>query len=96
MPHLRWSQTALRDLTRLHSFPVAKSRDAAQRAIEAIRTGVNALVHHPEIGRPIDDFPPEFREWIIEFGRGAYIVLYRYDGKEVILLAVRHSREAGY
>jgi len=40
--------------------------------------------------------PAEFREWVIEFGQGANVALYRYDGKEVVVLAVRHGREAGY
>jgi plasmid stabilization system protein ParE len=57
---------------------------------------VKALAKHPEIGRPIDELPPEFREWVIEFGSGAYLALYRYDGKEVVILAVRHGREAEY
>jgi plasmid stabilization system protein ParE len=39
---------------------------------------------------------PEFREWVIEFGSGAYVALYHYDGKEVVILAVRHGREAGW
>lgn len=38
----------------------------------------------------------EFREWPIEFGSGGYVALYRFDGKDVVILAVRHSREAGY
>ncbi len=40
--------------------------------------------------------PPEFREWIVELGQSAYVVLYHYDGKQVVILAVRHDREAGY
>ena len=39
---------------------------------------------------------PEFLEWLIEFGDGVYVVLYRHDGDEVVILAVRHGREAGY
>jgi plasmid stabilization system protein ParE len=35
-------------------------------------------------------------EWVIEFGSGAYVALYRYDGKVVVILTVRHGREAGY
>jgi plasmid stabilization system protein ParE len=38
----------------------------------------------------------DFREWVIEFGSGAYVVLYRYDGREIVILAVRHGREAEY
>jgi len=96
MPRLKWSQHAQRDVFRLHDFLSAKSREAARRAIKAIRQGVKILGNHPEIGRPVDELPPEFREWVIEFGQGAYVVLYRYDGKEVVLLAIRHGREAGY
>jgi plasmid stabilization system protein ParE len=98
MPHLRWSENALRDLIRLYDFLSSKSRDAARRAIKAIRQGAKLLSANPQIGRPVDELPPEFREWIIEFGQGAYVLLYRYDAKtkEVVLLAVRHGREAGY
>jgi plasmid stabilization system protein ParE len=96
MPRLKWSRAALRDVTRLHDFLSPKSRDAAKRAVKAIRQGVKALGKHPQMGRPVDELPPEFREWVIEFGSGAYLALYHFDGKEVVILAVRHGREAGY
>ena len=96
MPRLKWSQPALRDVARLHAFLAPKSKDAAKRAIKAIRQGVKALGKHPEIGRPVDELPPEFREWVIEFGAGAYVVLYHYNGRQVVMLAIRHGREAGY
>lgn len=96
MPHLKWSQAAIRDLARLHAFLADKSPDAAQRAIQTIRQGVRALGRHPQIGRPIEELPPEFREWVIEFGQGAYLALYYFDGKQIVILAVRHGREAGY
>lgn len=96
MPRLRWSPSALRDVVRLHDFLSSKSRDAAQRAVKAIREGVKILGAAPQIGRPMEDLPSEFREWVIEFGHGAYIILYRYDGKEILILAVRHGREEGF
>jgi plasmid stabilization system protein ParE len=96
MPRLIWSQPALLDVTRLHDFLSPKRRDAAKRAVKAIRHGMKALGRHPEIGRPVEEMPPEFREWVIPFGHGAYIALYHYDGKQVVILAVRHGREAGY
>jgi plasmid stabilization system protein ParE len=80
----------------MHAFLAPKSADAAKRAVKAIRQGVKLLGKHPEIGRPMDELPPEFREWVIEFGHGAYLALYRYDGKEVVILAVRHGHEAGF
>ena len=96
MPRLRWSQRALLDVARLHQFLVPKSRDAAKRAVRAIRQVIKALGKHPEIGRPVEEMLPEFREWVIEFGHGAYVALYHYDGKEVVVLAIRHGREAGW
>jgi plasmid stabilization system protein ParE len=83
-------------VARLHDFLAPKSSDAAKRAVKAIRQGVKLLGKFPETGRPVEELPTEFREWVIEFGSGAYIALYHYDGKEVVILAVRHGREAGY
>ena len=76
MSRLIWSQPALLDVARLHAFlvpnrRVPKSRDAAERAVKAIRQGVKALARHPQSGRPVEELPPEFREWVIEFGHGA-------------------------
>jgi plasmid stabilization system protein ParE len=59
MPRLRWSPPALLDVAH-----------AAQRAVKTIRQGVKTLGKHPEIGRPVEELPPEFREWVIEFGHG--------------------------
>ena len=39
---------------------------------------------------------PEFREWLILFGQSGYLVLSRIDAGVVVLLAVRHGREAGF
>jgi plasmid stabilization system protein ParE len=96
MPRLKWSPPALADVARLHQFLAPENPGATQRAIKTIRQGVKVLSKHPEIGRPVEELPPEFREWVIEFGQGAYAALYRYDGKQVVILAVRHGREAGY
>jgi plasmid stabilization system protein ParE len=91
-----WTAAALRDVARLHAFLAPKNREVAQRAIRAIRQGVRSLGTHPELGRPVEEMPPEFRERFVPFGRSGYVMLYRYDGSQVAILAVRHSREAGY
>ena len=96
MPRLKWAAPALADVARLHRFLAARNPAAAERAVRTIRQAVKALGRHPEIGRPFEELPPEFREWVIEFGQGAYVALYHYDGKQVVILAVRHGREAGY
>ena len=96
MPRLRWTPQSLRDVARPHDFLAPKSPDAARRAVRTIWQAMKLLTNHPEMGRPVEELPVVFREWVIEFGAGAYIALYRYDGKEVIILTVRHGREAGY
>jgi len=93
---LKWSAAARLDLIRLHTFLASKNPEAAKRAIQAIRQGANELAKHPGIGRPVEEMPPEFREWIVTFGHGGYVVLYHLDEKEAVILAVRHGREAGY
>jgi len=48
------------------------------------------------MGRPADDLPAEFREFIVPFGSSAYIIMYRVEPGLVAILAIRHAREAGY
>jgi plasmid stabilization system protein ParE len=96
MPSIIWSQPALRDVARLHDFLADKSPEAARRAAKTIRQATRLLATHPEVGRPVDELPLGFREWLIGFGQSAYIVLYHFDGREVVILAVRHGREVGY
>lgn len=96
MPRLIWSPAALLDVSRLHRFLASKNRAAAIRAIKAIRQGVKLLERHPEAGRPADGFPPEFREWPLDFGNSGYVALYRTHGRHVVILAVRHAAEFDY
>lgn len=96
MPRLIWSQPALRDVQRLYRFLAVKNMDAAKRAIKAVRQGVKVLGHQPGIGRPIEDMPDEFRDWVIDFGESGYVVRYRLDADAVTLLAVRHQKEVRF
>jgi plasmid stabilization system protein ParE len=93
---LIWSPRALADVQRLYRFLALKDKDAARHAIKTIRAGVKILSHQPEVGRPVEDMNPVFREWLIDFGRGGYIALYRFDGETATILAVRHQKEVGY
>lgn len=96
MPQLKWTPQALADVERLYDFLAEKNPDAARRAVATIRQGVRILAKQGRLGRPIEDIPLEFREWIIDFGQSAYLVLYHFNGDEIVLLAIRHAREAGY
>lgn len=96
MPRLIWSPQALLDVQRLYRFLAIKNTEAAQRAVQALRQGVRVLGQQPGIGRPIEDMPVEFREWVIDFGDSGYVARYRVDAEAIVILAVRHQKEAGF
>ena len=96
MSRLIWSPAALLDVQRLYRFLALKNIDAAKRAVAAMRQGVGVLGQQPGIGRPIDEMPDEFREWIIDFGDSGYVARYRLDSDVVTSLAMRHQKEGGY
>ncbi len=96
MPQLIWLPSALRDVQRLYRFLAQKNPDAAGRAVSAIRSGAQILARHPEVGRPVEEMEPEYREWLVNFVDSGYIVLYRFDGAKSLVVAVRHKKEAGH
>ena len=95
MSRVIWSPAALLDVQRLYRFLALKNIDAAKRAVAAMRQGVGVLGQQPGIGRPIDEMPDEFREWIIDFGDSGYVARYRLDSDVVTILAMRHQKEVG-
>jgi plasmid stabilization system protein ParE len=93
MPYIRWSERASLDLIRLYNFLAPKSQETAAKAADTIRTGVKRLGRHPEIGHVAKDALADIYDLVIEFGKSAYVVRYRYDGKRVLILGVRHGKE---
>ncbi|NOY70809.1 MAG: type II toxin-antitoxin system RelE/ParE family toxin [Gammaproteobacteria bacterium] len=96
MSRLIWSPSALLDIQHLYRFLAEKNIGAAQQAVKAIRKSLKILSKQPEVGRPVEDMDPEYREWPINFGDTGYIALYHYDGKTALIVAVRHQKEVGY
>ena len=62
----------------------------------AIRQSVKVLSIQPGMGRPVEGMDDEFRDWIIDFGDSGHLARYRPDAEKVIILAVRHQKEAGF
>jgi plasmid stabilization system protein ParE len=93
MSRLIWSPQALLDVQGLYQFLASKNIRAAKRAASVLREGVKVLGNQPSIGRPVEDMPNEFREWMIDYGDTEYIVRYRVDAVTVVILAVRHQKE---
>ncbi len=96
MPQVKFAPAALRDLDRLRSFLRSKSPAAGRRAAEVIIKAIQNLEQHPEMGRPVDGMGEEYRELVIGFGHYGYVALYRVYCESVVVLAIRHQREAGY
>lgn len=94
MPQVIVSPTALRDLERLREFLRPKNPTAAQRAATAIIQTIRHLSTHPEIGRSVEE--PNQRELLIEFGSSGFVARYYFVSERVIILAIRHQKEAGF
>ncbi len=96
MPQVRFAPGAIRDLKRLQAFLLPQAPVAAKCAGEAILKAVQMLGLQPQIGRPIENMPDEFREWIIDFGNSGYVARYHIAPDAITILAVRHQKEAGF
>jgi plasmid stabilization system protein ParE len=90
-----WLPEAARDVARLRDFIQEKNPQAAQRAASRIKEAAQTLRETPEAGRPVEELLP-FRDLIIPFGSGNYILRYREEPDRVVIVRVRHSKEEGF
>ena len=93
---VHWTAKALDGLTRVHDFLASVDAGAAQKALDAIIAATDILQEFPHAGRAADDLEPDYRELLIPFGVSGYVVVYEVRGQTVVLLALKHQREAGY
>jgi plasmid stabilization system protein ParE len=96
MPSVKFSPGALCDMERLHDFLQTKNPIVSRKVAKTIVQSLKILEKHPQIGRPADDMDPVYRELVMSFGQSGYVALCRFDGENVIILAIRHQLEAGY
>jgi plasmid stabilization system protein ParE len=95
LARLSYSGRALADLERLTDFLVEADPVAAAGTVDLIAEAVGLLARHPLIGRPVEY---GLRELVISRGRTGYVALYSVEDEHdaVLILAIRHQREAGY
>lgn len=95
MAQVQVSERALADLERLFEFIANVDPDKARRQLGSVRKAFELLADHPLLGRAAEDGR---RELILSRGRYGYIAKYKWVPAEdvVLILAVRHQREAGY
>ncbi len=98
---IRYTQTAREDLLRLYQYRVDRAEtvedlDAAEVALSAITSSVEALSRNPFIYRKAGP-SPFLRELLIPFGHSGYVALFEIkDSSTVTILAVRHQLEDDY
>ncbi len=95
MARLIYSRRAFADLERLTDFLLESEPVTALETAELIAEAVQILGNHPLLGRPAEH---GMRELIVSRGRTGYIALYSYEEEHdtILVLAIRHQREAGY
>lgn len=94
---VRLTPDAEDDLIRLYDFLLDKDLAAAERALEAIRAGIELLRFSPFSCRKAAADNPLLREIVIPFGSAGYVALFEMDGPSTVtILAVRHQREDDY
>ncbi len=92
MSQIKWLPEALADIERLHAFLSEKNPQAMARAIRVILDGANQLVETPRLGRLMPD-ESERRELFLPFAAAAYVLRYRLDGENPVIIRVWHCRE---
>lgn len=88
---LKWSPTAQRDVVRLREFIEPHNPEAARRAAESLKKAAKLLMAHPGIGKRLDG--RDDRELFIPFGQRGYVMRYRLDGDDIVILKIWHTRE---
>ena len=93
MSQIKWLPEALADFERLHEFVHGHSPDAAARVAQTLLDGAQLLRTSPALGRLMPD-DSERRELFLPFGAGAYVLRYRLQTPEiVVVIRIWHSRE---
>ena len=95
MAKIEYAEHALADVERLVDFLMGQDPSAAAQTLDLIQSAIAPLKHHPLVGRPKKH---GLHELVISRGRTGYLALYRYDEvlDRIIILTIRHQREAGY
>lgn len=65
-------------------------------ATTAIRHGLEEMLTFPAAGRPVEDVEPDTRDWLVPFGTGGYVIRYLQQPGQLLIVGIRHMREAGF
>jgi plasmid stabilization system protein ParE len=92
---LRFEPRAVDDLERVFAFYESIQERLGERATDRLIEGLKILAHSPFVGRRASD---RLRELVIGWGASGFVALYHVDldRSEVVILALRHQREADF
>jgi plasmid stabilization system protein ParE len=95
MARLKYSAAAIADIEDLTGFLAESDQAMAEVTFSLIAEAVSISKRHPMIGRPVEE---GLRELVISRGKTGYIALYSDEAADdaVLILTLRHQREAGY
>jgi plasmid stabilization system protein ParE len=94
MAQISYASQALADLERISDFLAEQGKETLP-TLDLIDEAVSILARHPLIGRPLE---AGLRELVMSQGDTGYVALYSYEAPydAILLLAIRHQREAGF
>jgi len=97
---VRFTREAAADVERLYEFILERDDNdwlVAERALDAIKTGIGTLEFSPFSCRKVTPGNAFLRELVIPFGTAGYVALFEIDDAQTVtVLAVRHQREDDY
>ena len=87
---LKWTNSAQRDLARLHDFLAPVNPRAAAKIVQQLVGGAGRLVTYPQLGVQLEEFAPrDVRRVIV----GDYELRYEVTGTAIYILRLWHARE---
>jgi len=89
---LVYSQDAVADLVRLHTFIADNDPSAAGRIATDLVSRINSLCAFPEMGRTVSQAPEP--DAIRDFIFGKYVVRYTVHGNALAILRIWHQLES--
>lgn len=90
MRTLRLSARADADITRLMAFQARRSKRVRAAAEARLADGLQLIGEHPLIGFPVSS---AYRQLVLRFGGGAYVLRYRLTETEIVVTRIWHSLE---
>ena len=86
---LKWTDKALSDLVRLHTFLAPVNRRAAAHVVQSLTAAPSRLLVHPRLGEKLEEFEPrEVRRIVV----GNYEMRYEIRAWVIYILRLWHTR----